>query len=326
MVLDKLQHKKNDMHTEPYTRLRKLIPAIIKSTFIVALVLGSGFVYCQNELADIKVIQPGAALQKISDQFSFTEGPASDRSGNVYFTDQPNNRIWIYDTAGKLSIFMDPAGRANGMYFDQRGNLVACADEKNELWSISPDKKVKVLLKDFNGILFNGPNDLWIDKKGDIYFTDPYYQRNYWTRKKPDLKGQYVYYLPKGKKKPLIADTTLVKPNGIVGDPVNKFLYVADIGDDKTYRYSINANGTLSNRILFAPMGSDGLTIDDKGNIYLTGNGVTIFDKDGNRLGNIPVPSRWVANVCFGGRHNDELFITATESVYVLKMQVHGLK
>lgn len=314
------------MHTMHYGTFRKLIPVIIKQSFAVALVFSSVFVYSQNELPDIKVIKPGAVLQKISDQFSFTEGPAADRNGNVYFTDQPNNRIWIYDTTGKLAIFMDPAGRANGMYFDQKGNLIACADEKDELWSITPDKKVKVLLKDFNGKLFNGPNDLWITKKGDIYFTDPYYQRDYWTRTKPDLKGQYVYYLPKGKKKAMIADSTLVKPNGIVGDPVNQYLYVADIGGDKIYRFTLNPDGVLSNRTVFAPMGSDGLTIDDEGNIYLTGKGVTIFDKEGKRLGNIPVPSRWVANVCFGGKNNDELFITATESVYVLKMQVHGMK
>lgn len=309
-----------------YGTFRKLIPVINKHSFAVALLFSSVFAYSQNDLPDIKVIKPGAVLQKISDQFSFTEGPASDRYGNVYFTDQPNNRIWIYDTTGKLSIFMDPAGRSNGMYFDQQGNLIACADEKNEIWSITPGKKVKVLLKDFNGKLFNGPNDLWITKKGDIYFTDPYYQRDYWTRTKSDLKGQYVYYLPKGKKKAVIADSALVKPNGIVGDPVNKYLYVADIGGDKTFRFTLNPNGTLSNRTAFTTMGSDGLTIDNEGNIYLTGKGVTIFDKDGNRLGNIPVPSRWVANVCFGGRNNDELFITATESVYVLKMQVHGMK
>lgn len=293
---------------------------------MLMLVSGADLAYCQSDLPEIKVIKPGANLQKISDQFTFTEGPAVDKAGNIYFTDQPNNKIWKYDTTGKLSVFMDPAGRANGMYFDEQGNLIACADEKDELWSIAPGKKVKVLLKDFNGIRFNGPNDLWIDKKGSIYFTDPYYQRDYWTRTKPEMKGQYVYYLAKRKKKAVIADSTLVKPNGIIGEPGGRRLYIADIGDNKTYRYDINPDGSLSNRMLFAPMGSDGMTIDNEGNIYLTGKGVTIFDKDGNRLGNIPVPSNWVGNVCFGGKHHDELFIAASESVYVLEMQVHGVR
>jgi gluconolactonase len=314
------------MYAKQYFNRRLLLPAIKKCAVMLIIVSGGGFAYCQNDLPGIKVIKPGADLHKISDQFTFTEGPAVDKAGNIYFTDQPNNKIWKYDTAGKLSVFMDPAGRANGMYFDQQGNLIACADEKDELWSITPGKKVKVLLKDFNGIRFNGPNDLWIDKKGGIYFTDPYYQRDYWTRTKPDMKGQYVYYLAKGKKKAVIADSTLVKPNGIIGEPGGRHLYVADIGDNKTYRYDINPDGSLSNRMLFAPMGSDGMTIDNEGNVYLTGKGVTIFDKEGNRLGNIPVPSNWVGNVCFGGKHHDELFITASESVYVLKMEVHGVR
>lgn len=314
------------MYAKHYFNQTMLLPAIKICAVMLMLVSGAGFAYCQDDLSEIKVIKPGATLHKISDQFTFTEGPAADKAGNIYFTDQPNNKIWKYDTAGKLSVFMDPAGRANGMYFDQQGNLIACADEKDELWSIAPGKKVKVLLKDFNGIRFNGPNDLWIDKKGGIYFTDPYYQRDYWTRTKPDMKGQYVYYLPKGKKKAVIADSTLVKPNGIIGEPGGMHLYVADIGDNKTYRYDINPDGSLSNRMLFAPMGSDGMTIDNEGNIYLTGKGVTIFDKDGNRLGNIPVSPNWVGNVCFGGKHHDELFITASESVYVLKMQVQGVR
>ena len=125
--------------------------------------------------------QPVAAVSKdskptrISRQFSFTEGPAADKYGNIFFTDQPNNKIWEYDTHGKLSVFLDTAGRSNGMYFDSKGNLVTCADEKNQLWQISPAGKVTILLKDFNGYRFNGPNDVWVDAKDGIYFTDPFY-------------------------------------------------------------------------------------------------------------------------------------------------------
>src|SRR5260221_5371653 len=112
--------------------------------------------------------------QLISKQFSFTEGASVDKKGNVFFTDQNNNKIWKYSTDGKLSVFLDSAGRSNGMYFDRKGNLVTCADEHNQLWSIKPGGKVTVLLKDFNGLHFNGPNDLWINRNGGIYFTDPY--------------------------------------------------------------------------------------------------------------------------------------------------------
>lgn len=132
-----------------------------------------------NGLDTISVIAKGAELKEVSNQFKFTEGPTMNKNGDIYFTDQPNNRIWKYSTDGDLSVFMENAGRSNGMYFDPQGNLVSCADEKNELWSINPNGEVTVLLSSYQGHRFNGPNDLWIDKNGGIYFTDPYYQRNY---------------------------------------------------------------------------------------------------------------------------------------------------
>jgi len=277
-------------------------------------------------LDSIKLVKPGASLVQVSKQFAFTEGPAVDKKGNIFFTDQPNDKIWEYDTDGRLSLFMDKTGRSNGLYFDNKGDLVACADENDQLWSISPVKKVVVLLDNFEGHLLNGPNDLWIDKKGGIYFTDPYYQRDYWKRKKPDLDKQDVYYLAKGKKQPVIAASDLMQPNGIVGTPDGKALYVADIRDNKTYRYEINDNGELVHRQLFVNQGSDGMTLDNKGNLYLTGRGVTIYDSTGIKIGHIPVPSNWVGNICFGGKDRSVLFITASESIYTLQMQVRGVE
>lgn len=286
----------------------------------------------QSESADKRasdtsasIVADGATPKLISSQFSFTEGPAVDRYGNVFFTDQPNDKIWKFDTKGELSVFLDKTGRSNGMYFDKKGNLITAADENNQFWSISPDKKVSVLLDNFKGQRFNGPNDLWIDKKGGIFFTDPYYQRPYWQRKKPEMADERVYYLPKGKKEAFVVDSNLVRPNGIIGSADGKHLFVADINDKKTYKYDINKNGTLSNRRLFAPMGSDGMTLDTKGNLYLTGQGVTVFDPQGKKIINIPLPG-WTANVCFGGANRDLLFITASKSVYTLKMNVRGIK
>src|SRR5204863_10221797 len=87
------------------------------------------------------VFAPGAKLEKLSGEFQFTEGPSRDKDGNIFFTDQPNNRIMKWSADGKMSEFLKPAGRANGMYFDAKGNLLACADEKTELWSITLDGK-----------------------------------------------------------------------------------------------------------------------------------------------------------------------------------------
>lgn len=264
--------------------------------------------------------------QLISKQFSFTEGASVDKKGNVFFTDQPNNQIWEYSVDGKLTLWMDKAGRSNGTYFDEKGNLVTCADEHDQIWSISPDKKVKVLLTDLGGKLMNGPNDIWIDGKGGIFMTDPYYQRDYWTRTKSDLDGQKVYYLPNGKKQPVAVDASLKQPNGIVGSPDGKYLYVADIGDNKTYRFTIGKNGILSNRELFVSKGGDGITLDERGNLYICGNGVTIFNPEGKQIGHIPIPEPWTANLCFGGVNKNILFITASKAVYILQMNVRGVE
>ena len=281
----------------------------------------------KEEIFDsLKLIGTKAKLIKVSGQFTFTEGPAVDKKGNIYFTDQPNDKIWKYDINGKLSMFMDKTGRSNGLYFDKNGNIISCADNKDELWRISPDKKVTVLLSNYDGHRLNGPNDLWIDAKGGIYFTDPYYQREYWDRKQPEIDGQKVYYLAKGKKEAVIVGDQLKQPNGIVGTPDGKTLYVADIGDWKMYKYHINEDASLSDRELLFPQGSDGMTLDNKGNIYVTGKGVTIYNKDGVKIGHIPVPGDWTANVCFGGRDRKTLFITAKESVYIIKMNIKGVE
>lgn len=273
---------------------------------------------------ETEIIAENAKPKLISNQFKFTEGPAVDKKGNVFFTDQPNDKIWKYSTEGQLTVFLDKTGRSNGMYFDKKGNLVTVADEKNEIWSISADKKITVLLDNYKGKHFNGPNDLWITSKGGIYFTDPYYQRPYWERKKSELDGQYVYYLAKGKTVPIIVDSNMVKPNGIVGSADGKNLFVADIEDKKTYKYDIAKNGALINRTLFAEMGSDGLTLDNKGNLYLTGKGVTVFNSSGKQIEQIDIPG-WTANVCFSGKNRDVLFITANKSVYTLQMRVKGI-
>jgi gluconolactonase len=283
---------------------------------------------CLNKLPayqEDSLIAKGATLQLVSSQFSFTEGPAADRKGNIYFTDQPNDKIWMYSTNGKLSVFMNKTGRSNGLYFSRNGNLLACADEKDELWSISPKGKITVLLKDYQGHRLNGPNDLWEDKKGGIYFTDPYYQRPYWDRKTPDI-DEKVFYLPKGKNQPIPVAEDLLQPNGIVGTPDGQYLYIADIKDNKTYRYKIKNDGSLQDKTLLIQQGSDGMTLDGKGNIYLTGNGVTVYNKEGKKLLSIAVPSKWTANVCFGGKNRKTLFITASESIYTLAMQVRGVE
>jgi gluconolactonase len=294
-----------------------------KLLFLFLLVYGKQF----GQITDSKnLIATNEKLELLEDGYIFTEGPISDKNGNVFFTDQPNNQIVRWDAeTGKTSVFSYDSGRSNGLYFDKKGNLIACADMHNQLWQFDKKGKHKVIYEDKVNA-HNGPNDLWIDAKNGIYFTDPLYVRNYWERDSISKRtGNHVYYLSSDRKKIIAVDENLVQPNGIVGSADGKKLYVADINDQKTYVYTIQPNGTLMNRKVFCEMGSDGMTVDSEGNVYLTGNGVSVFNKNGFPVAHIPVPEKWTANVCFGGKNNDLLFITAMDAVYGLKMNVKGV-
>jgi len=295
-------------------------------TFLALLIAMSAFAL-DSHADDSGLIADGAKIEILSDGYAFTEGPATDREGNVYFTDQPNDRIVKYNAVdGSFSDWLKPAGRSNGMYFDKEGNLLTCADEKNELWSISPEKKVTVLVSDFGGKLLNGPNDLWIRPDGNLYFTDPLYPRDYWQRDKAmQQAGQYVFYFDRKSKKVTPMATDLKQPNGIVGKPDGTLLYVSDIAGGKTYSYTMKPDGALENKTLFCSLGSDGRTIDGEGNVYLSGHGVTVFDKSGQKLLNIPIPEPWTGNVKFGGKDRHLLFITASKKVFGVKMRVKGV-
>ncbi|HEU5124686.1 MAG TPA: SMP-30/gluconolactonase/LRE family protein [Verrucomicrobiae bacterium] len=270
------------------------------------------------------VIAPGAKLERLAHEFSFTEGPTCDKAGNIFFTDQPNNRILKWSVEGKLSEFMKPAGRANGMYFDRHGNLLACADEKTELWSITPDGKHTVLAKEFDGKALNGPNDVWEHPSGALYLTDPFYKRDWWDYNRPPQGTEQVYRLSADHKTLKRLTDDLVQPNGIIGTPDGKTLFVADIRANKTWAYDIQPGGNLTNKRLFCSHGSDGMTLDTEGNIYLTGKGVFVFDKSGKQIEHIDVPEQWTGNVSFGGKDHQTLFITASKGLYSIQLRVKG--
>lgn len=290
-------------------------------------------------------------LDTIQTGFSFTEGPAVDKHGNVFFTDQPNDRIYKWSTkSGKITLFLQGTGRANGMAFDKQGNLIACADLHGELWKIYPDGSHKVLVDNYNGKKLNGPNDVWINPKtGGIYITDPIFPRDYWEPGDPRIqpwepthseqaatgKGGHVYYLAPGSKK-LVRVTTMPEwnadswPNGIVGSPDGKKLYVNQWsynGSGGIWSFDIHHNGTLRNMNTFASGLDflDGMSMDDKGNVYVSGGpGVQAFDKRGNKILEIPVGGP--TNNVFAGENNKELFITSQTFISSIKMNVKGVE
>lgn len=285
--------------------------------------------WIENTSAQSRVIAEGAELVKAGSGYSFTEGPAVDAEGNVYFTDQPNDHIYRWSAEdGKVTLFMEGAKRSNGMYFDKSGSLVSCADLENQLVKINPDKELEVLLSGYRGQRLNGPNDLWIHPDGQIYITDAFYKRKWWDHDEKEIQEENVYCFFPGNKKIFVAEGGLVRPNGIVGTPNGKTLYVADINDNKVYSYKIDkAMGTLSDKKLFTEAKSDGITIDDKGNVYVTNTaGVTVFNKKGKQIEQIPTGEKWTANVVFGGKDRNILFITAMGAVYTLEMKVNGVQ
>lgn len=303
-----------------------MLNTVILYILLIAFMVSNNFAFGADKSKSL--IAKGAKLEKLCDGFSFTEGPAADKSGNVYFTDQPNNKILIWTIDGKLSVFSDNSGRSNGLYFDKEGKLWACADMNNEIWCFDSEGNHTVYVANgYNNKRLNGPNDLWIHPNGSIYFTDPFYKRPYWTHSgEKQQDSEQVYWLSPDRKTLVRMTNNLEQPNGIVGTPDGKLLYVADIKAGKTWRYNIQADGTLTGKKLFAEMGSDGMTIDQQGNIYLTGKGVTIFNKKGEKIGHIPVEAKWSANVCFGGKDYQTLFITASESLFSIRMKVKGCK
>ncbi len=292
---------------------------------IPALLLGlAAAAQAQENTMTNSILAPGAKLEKLAGDFKFTEGPTADKAGNVFFTDQPNNRILKWSVDGKLTTFLQPAGRANGMHFDAHGNLLACADEKTELWSIAADGKPTVLAKEFQGKHLNGPNDVFPLPDGAIYFTDPYYKRAWWDYADRPQDGEHVYYLSADRKTLKRVTTDLAQPNGIIGTPDGKTLFVADIKSGKTWAYDIQPDGALTNKRLRCELGSDGMTLDAAGNLYLTGKGVIVFDPQGRQVVHIDVPERWTANVAFGGADHRTLFITASTGLYAIRTQNPG--
>jgi gluconolactonase len=267
---------------------------------------------------------PGAAVERLAGDLSFAEGPTADAAGNIFFTDQPNDRILKWSVEGKLSTFLQPSGRSNGMYFAPDGSLIACADEKNELWSIAKDGKATVIWKDYEGRKLNGPNDVWIHPSGSLYFTDPYYQRSWWSHQAPPQDGQHVYRLSADRKTVTRVTSDLEQPNGIVGTPDGKTLYVADIKAGKTYAYDIQPDGSLARKRLHCSLGSDGMTLDEEGRLYLTGKGVHVFDASGKEVQVFDVPEAWTGNVAFGGADHRTLFITASKGLYAVRLRVKG--
>jgi gluconolactonase len=265
------------------------------------------------------VLAPGARVEKVAGGFSFTEGVASDADGNIFFSDIPASRIHFYGLDGSKKVFLEHSNSANGLHVDKAGHVIACEGVAGgRLVRISPGGKVTALAEGYGGKSFNSPNDLWMRPGGGIYMTDPRYGS---SRDNLPQGGEHVFFIPGNGGKVVRVTDDLVRPNGVTGTEDGSTLYVADQGDGKTYRYTILGDGTLSDKQLFASEGSDGMTLDSQGNVYLTNSAVKVYNPAGRLIETIEVPER-PTNVCFGGKDGKTLYITARTSVYEVAMTV----
>ena len=286
---------------------------------------------CSITLADdpIPGIGPVGDIEVVAADLQFTEGPTIDGEGNLYFTDIPADRIHRWTEADGLSVFLEPAGHANGLMWTAGSGLRACQMDGKLVGIDIKTREVTTLAEQFEGARFNAPNDLVVDRSGGTYFTDPLYRAPM-----PLPQGMMsVYYVSAAGEVSRVVDD-MPAPNGILLSPDEKTLYVIPSQDSKVMCYPVLEPGKLGEGEVFCEIqqtedsngkqGGDGAAIDTKGNLYFTtALGIQVFTPAADYLGAIAFPEH-PANVTFGGSDFKTLIVTARTSVYRVRMEAIG--
>lgn len=283
---------------------------------------------------------------------AFLEGPAADARGSIFFSDIANNRIYQLSTEGSLTIFREPSGRANGNVFDQQGRLITCegaehgADGNRRVTRTDLSTGAVAVLADaYDGRRLNSPNDVVVDRRGFIYFTDPCYG----DRSLMEMEQEGVYRIdPDGVVTRIIEQPAIGRPNGIAVSPDDETLYIIDAhpvvgGNRKVWAFKLNDRGEPSEQrevFDFAPgRGGDGMEVDREGRLYVCAGihqprgpwetdlnppGVYVIGRDGTLLGRIPIPEDVITNCCFGGPDLRTLYVTAGKTLFSIRMRTPG--
>jgi gluconolactonase len=289
----------------------------------------------QDEKAERSLVAPGEKVQKLAGGMKFTEGPAwVPAKKTVIFSDIPNGKLMQWREGDGLSVFRE-SEQSNGNILDLEGRLVSCQHAGRNVVRTEPDGKITVLADKWDGKQFNSPNDVAVRSDGTLWFTDP----PWGLKGQREIPGNWVFKLDPESRAVEAVIKDLAMPNGIVFSPDETRLYVADtggiellsVGDLKKlpaaiHCYEVSKDGRLGKQLFQFGQGSDGMRVDVKGNLYTTTGGkVHIYSADGAKLEQIDVPEG-PANVCFGGDDMKTLFITATMSLYSVRMKNAGAK
>lgn len=267
------------------------------------------------DLNDILI--DGQGWELVSEGYNFTEGPAIDNDGRVYFTDVFRKKIHRLNDQGQAEVFVDESFGTNGLMFGPDGRLYGCQNGKKRIVAFDADGKPETIAEDVNS------NDLVVAGDGGVYFTDP-----------PNSK---VWYIPPGGEKRVV-DEGLKYANGLILTPDQKTLVVADMRGKELWAYKIEPDGSLTDKRPLYTMklrddgkqesGADGMTIDTAGRIYCTSHlGLQVFDADGKLIGIIEKPQdTWLANAVLAGPKLDTLYVTTMGKVYKRKLNAQGLR
>lgn len=260
-------------------------------------------------------------VEAVASGFPGGEGPAWSRQGYLLFSDFETNTIHRYDPGKGVTVFRRDSNGANGNTFDRKGNLYTCEYRSRRVTRTSKAGKIEVLADKFEGKRFNAPNDIVVRRDGHIYFTDPLFT----PLDKRDLDFWGVYHMAPDGKLELVARPK-GRPNGIALSPGGSVLYVANSDDKNIRAYNVDKQGKASNKRVLIPQlpsGPDGMKVDAKGNLFITGRSISVYSPTGQMLGQIPLPQN-ARNCAFGGKDLKTLYITGQNTLYRVRLETPG--
>jgi len=308
---------------------------LIAAAAVLGSAIGTGLVArgSAQEPVDDNPIFPERSIQQVASGFIFTEGPAWDGE-RLIFSDIPGDGVHVIGADGTVSALYAPSMMANGHTFDREGRLLNAEHASGAITRWTPEGGRKVVVEAYRSKHLNSPNDVVVRSDGMILFTDPPYGlgRPYQgVERKAELDFSGVFAFDEASGAMVLIDGELNRPNGLAFSPDETVLYVSDTATQKLWAYDIAADGTATNKRLFADLtlagaeGSvDGVRVDTEGRVYTTcPGGVCVLTPEGALIVRLETPKR-ATNIAWGGKDLSDLYITALSDVYRIRTRARG--